>query len=252
MTTKTRSPNYPVLSLPDAIERIQTVYNKEHNHPSTREVIAKALGYSSLNGASAVVISALNKYGLLDGGREPLRVSMLALDIILHPKGDTERLKAIQAAAFAPSLFSDLREQYGRTLPSDVNLRASLIKRGYNPNTVDSVIRVYRDTLEFVDAEEQASKTTTNELSSINPPPALSASTPLNDIVPNTSLSLSRGEEESVVLWFRIARDCEVRAEFKGNVTQEAIRKLIKHLELSIEDFPNRADLQDSRDNLDE
>jgi RNase P/RNase MRP subunit POP5 len=252
VTTKTRSPNYPVISLPDAIGRVQTVYSKEHTHPSTREVIAKALGYSSLNGASAVVISALNKYGLLEGSREQFRVSMLALDIILHPPGDTERRRAIQSAAFAPTLFSELREQYGYTLPSDVNLRASLIKKGFNPKTVDGVIRVYRDTLEFVDKEEQASKTNGNDILSFSPSATSLTGSNINEIYSSATIPLVKEEENGVVLWFRIARDCEVRTEFKGRVTQEAVQKFIKHLELSIEDFPNRFDIQEAKDSLDE
>ena len=39
-------------------------------------------------------------------------------------------------------------------------------------------------------------------------------------------------------LRYRIAPDCKVHVQFDGIATQGAIRKLINHLEMSIDDFP--------------
>ncbi len=152
-TTRTRSPNYPILSLGEAIARVRTIYEKQHTHPATREVLAKLLGYGGLNGASGTVVSALSKYGLLEGRNEQLRVSGLALDLILHRRGDPEYADALQTAAFMPALFRELRDQYPGRLPSEHSLRANLVKKGFNPKAVDDAIRNYRDTIEFVDAE---------------------------------------------------------------------------------------------------
>ncbi len=158
-SAKTRSPNYPVLNLEEALGRVREIYKKQHTHPATREVIAKLIGYSSLNGASGTVISALGKYGLLEGRNDQLRVTPLALDLILHRKGDPEYTDALRTAAFLPALFSELRDQYPGRLPSEHSLRAALIKRGFNPNAVDDAIRNYRDTLAFVDAETEGADT---------------------------------------------------------------------------------------------
>jgi hypothetical protein len=151
---KVRSPNYPAISLADAIPKIRAVHEKEFNHPATREVIAKAMGYGGLNGASSTVISALSKYGLLEpAGNERYRVSANAVDIILHKKGDSERAAAIERCAFSPPLFEELRGAYPNSLPSDENLRVYLIKKGFNPKSVGDVIRAYRDTIELVTEE---------------------------------------------------------------------------------------------------
>lgn len=146
---RVRSPNYPSLSLPSAIEAVQKIYSKEHTHKAESLVMAKALGYGSLNGASMAALSALKKYGLLEDVGKDLKVSHAALSILVDPKDSKDRAKLIVQAACLPQLFSDLQDEYGPTVPSDENLKAFLIKRGFSPNTVDAPIRAYRDTIEF-------------------------------------------------------------------------------------------------------
>ncbi len=150
---KQRSPNYPAISLAEALIRLKPIYAKQRRYPAPRAVLAQLMGYSSLNGASATIVSALSKYGLLEGHGDDLRVSELGQDLMLHRKGDPEYTEALQAAAFMPAFFRELRDQYPRGLPSEHSLRANLVKRGFNPKAIDSAIRAYRDTIEFVDAE---------------------------------------------------------------------------------------------------
>ncbi len=150
---KTRSPNYPALSLEEAIQRLKVIYDKQRRYPTTRDVLAKLLGYGGINGASATVLSALGKYGLLEGNGEQLRVSEMGQDLILHRKGDPEYDAALRDAAFRPVFFRELRDQYPGGLPHEHSLRAMLIKRGFNPKVIDGAVRAYRDTIEFVNAE---------------------------------------------------------------------------------------------------
>ena len=163
-STKVRSPNYPVLSLGEAITRAQTVFERENTHPADREVIARSLGYGGLNGASLGVISALIKYGLLEQDGDQLRVRPAALDILVHQTGEPERVAAIQKAAFTPALFSELYDLYGDRLPSDHSLRAYLVKKGFNPKTVDGVIRSYRDTISFLENEAGQSSAESDDI----------------------------------------------------------------------------------------
>lgn len=111
------------------------------------------MGYGGLHGASAGIVSALSKYGLLEGHGDTLRVSEMGQDLVLHRKGDPEYSDALRAAAFLPAFFRELREEYPSGLPSEHSLRASLIKKGFNPKAIDNAIRAYRDTTEFVDTE---------------------------------------------------------------------------------------------------
>lgn len=147
---RVRSPNYPAVSLTEAIERVRKVYEKEHTHKAAPEVIAKALGYSGLNGASLSLISALKKFGLLEEVGKDLKVSHETLTILVDPKDSIERARLIRQAAFAPALFSELQGQYGDSVPSDENLRSYLLKRGFAPSSVAAPIRSYRETIALV------------------------------------------------------------------------------------------------------
>lgn len=114
------------------------------------------MGYGGINGASATMVSALSKFGLLEGHGDTLRVSDLGQDLVLHRKGDTEYAAAVRRAAYMPAFFRELRDQFPDGLPSEHSLRAMLIKRGFNPKAVDGAVRAYRETEEFVASEVEA------------------------------------------------------------------------------------------------
>lgn len=177
MDKRIRSPNYPALSLPEAIEKVTTLYRNQHTHSAPREVVVKSMGYNSLNGASATAISALHKYGLLDkmGGNE-VKVSERALSI-LHPNSPQERREAIREAAAAPDLFAELAERFPGRLPNEEVLRNYLIRKGFAHSALPAVLLAYRKTIEFVEAGDGAydSQEQTTEES-----PAMSATTPFN------------------------------------------------------------------------
>lgn len=145
-----RSPNYPSVSLVKAIELAHKVYLREHTHKAHPETVAKAIGYTGLNGASLGAISALKKYGLLEEVGKELKISADALTILVDPVESLERAEAIKRCAFAPALFSELQKQYGDTLPSDENIRSFLLRKGFSPATVDGPIRSYRETMHLV------------------------------------------------------------------------------------------------------
>jgi len=244
-----RSPNYPAISLPEAITKIDGVFRKEHKHPTPREVLAQAIGYGSLNGASASMISALHKYGLLEsvGNKGHYKVSEDAIDILLHRPGESERIAAILRTAFMPQLFSELHNHYGDSLPSEQNIRTYLLKRDFNPKTVGGVIRAYRDTIEFVNAETKGSYA-----ESVDELQEMPMQTQMVKQVPSTTdrrgviTTPSPVEKDlgETVVGFKLTEECGVLVEFKGQVTQEAIDKLIAYLNLSKDAYPMRASLE--------
>ena len=150
---KIRSPNYPGISLPDAIERIKKIHSKAHTHKVDAKTIAQAAGYGGLNGAALTVLSALKKYTLLEESGKELRVSPLAMTIIADPVESQERREAIQAAAFAPVLFVEIRKQFPGTVPGDEIVRSFLIKRAFSASSVDTAIRAFRETMALVTDE---------------------------------------------------------------------------------------------------
>jgi hypothetical protein len=150
-----RSPNYPSLTLEQAYEKVRLVYDKEHTHAAPREVVAQALGYNSLHGASLSVIGTLAAYGLLEKvGPGNLKVSADAVSVLELDEGHPQRSEALERLTFTPKLFAELKHKFGSEPPSDINLKHFLIQeKAFLPQAAIEVIRVYRANLELVTNE---------------------------------------------------------------------------------------------------
>jgi hypothetical protein len=151
---RVRSPNYPAMSLVEAIQQIQKLSGKIGQHPAPRGAVATSMGYSGLHGASATAISALSKYGLLERVGEDYKLSERAMRIIApHNRG--EKLQALEEAAHEPALFAELMDHFKGEIPGDELLRSYLIRKGFAQAAVPSVITAYRETWELVTRENQ-------------------------------------------------------------------------------------------------
>lgn len=145
-----RSPNYPAISLPAAIEKVRAVHKAEAQNKVPRAALATHLGFGSLNGASASMLSALAKYGLIESvGDGEAKVSDLAMRI-LFPEDAGEKAKALKEASLKPALFAEIKEKWPDRAPSDESLRIHLVRNGFAQGAVDSVIQIYRDTIDMV------------------------------------------------------------------------------------------------------
>jgi hypothetical protein len=153
---RVRSPNYPGLSLPEAISRVKSIHDAEQHLAAPREVIAKHLGYGGLNGSALMSISALNKYGLIEEANgDKVRVSQLAVTI-LYPPSSSARAAAIKEAASKPALFEEIANEWEGQRPSDENLRSYLVHRNFAVDAIDRVIKSYRETMDLVTRESGA------------------------------------------------------------------------------------------------
>lgn len=155
MEKKHRSPSYPQMGIKEAVEKIGALYKEIGAHATSREVVAKGLGYRSISGTSATTISTLNKYGLLDGRGDEVRVSDRAM-AILHPHSDEERKEALRAAALEPELFRDIAERFPGGSVNDELLRNYLLRNKFSPQAVEAAILAYKETIEFVSGFEAA------------------------------------------------------------------------------------------------
>lgn len=151
---RVRSPNYPLISLKDALEKASAVHKAESQNPVPREAIAKLMGFGGLNGRSDKVISAVSKYGLFEKVKAgDLRVSDLAVRI-LYPVDEQEEKASLREAAKKPVLFADIFEHWSNgPLPSDESLKIFLVRRGFNQNALDPVMSSFRDTIALVNVE---------------------------------------------------------------------------------------------------
>lgn len=112
-----RSPNYPAISLPEAIASAKRVYESHQRKTITDDELAKAMGYKGLSGPSRSKISALKKYGLVDRSANGWRLADRAMQIILKPKESDDYQRAISAAILDVELFAQLMESHTDASP---------------------------------------------------------------------------------------------------------------------------------------
>ena len=80
---RSRSPQYPSLSLPQSIDMVVKLHKANRTSVITRETAAKDMGYSGLTGRSLTVIAALAQFGLVEkAGKGDIKVSRRAVDIL--------------------------------------------------------------------------------------------------------------------------------------------------------------------------
>jgi hypothetical protein len=247
---KGRSPNYPSLPLADAIEKVRLIYSGIHTHAAPKDVIAESLGYTSLSGRPLSYIGTLRRYDLLKtAGSGNLQVTDNAIAILELPPGSPERKKAMSDAAFSPSLFTELRAEFPDKLPNDSTLRHYLVKKGFMSKAADEIIHVVRANLELL--EEEASEY--NPAMSSTEPQHSVAAAERKRILDRALVSKTAADlavlgvpvpDDGKELRFNISRDSEAQVIFRGPVTQEAIDKLAKLLELQKDTFPTEAELQ--------
>ena len=231
-------------------------------HSASKEAIARILGYGGLNGTSNSVMSALQKYNLLEPEGDELKVSETAQDILIYPLESPERSSAVSSIAFLPSIFQELVQKYGLDLPNDIVITPNLLKMGFNPKAVPNVLRIFRDTIEFVKEEGASTKEESSEqdapMETMSKNPVLqplsqgpSKHTSVQDgqsrqFAGNESIPLAEawGDKE---LRFQVTSSCEARVQLKGEITQEAIERLSAFIELSKLSFPRADSLKAQR-----
>lgn len=146
-----RSPNFPGMSLSDAIAKVRALYGHVKRYPTSTTVIMEHLGYGkNVSGAAGRGLSALRQYGLLEEVGDDLKVSDVAFHILTLSEQAPQRVEAIRKAAQKPQIFRDVLSAFPEGLPSDATLSDWLITRKkFNPTSVPAFIRSFKATISF-------------------------------------------------------------------------------------------------------
>jgi len=231
---KARSPQYPAIGLKEAFEKIESVYKKDYQNPISRIVAVSHMGYNGLNGKSLGVLSALGKYGFLDGRGDENKVSDLAMQIIAHPSHSPERYEALKEAASKPELFSELDSRFSGGRVSDTALRSYLLTQKFIPSAADAVIRAYRETKQFLETEasiglseeQECKENDIHDDSAVQPP--LSQPSVFATTASFPSLFPSDGVRQTV---FALAEG-DVTITFPEELSPESVEDLESYLEI--------------------
>ncbi len=161
--TRIRSPGYPNISLKEAIDLVDKIFEMSRQNIIDREAAAKDIGYAGLTGQSTKMLSNLAHFRLIEkAGKGGMRVSDTAVKI-LHPKSQLERMESLREAAYNPELFSEIHQQWPDGFVSENALRGYLMRSGFSSAAVQPATRSYMETYAFLQQEratESYSKTT--------------------------------------------------------------------------------------------
>src|SRR5215831_11241185 len=151
---KPRSPAYPMFSLGEAIIRVRKLWESQRKHPAHPDAVLANLGYSGKSGTALRTVAALGHYGLTveTGSAETRRITISerSQDIMFLEESDPRRIQALRDAALNPTIFGELWQRYGKTLPNDEAIRPFLLRdKGYNEDSAQDVIQSYRESFEL-------------------------------------------------------------------------------------------------------
>jgi hypothetical protein len=242
---KVRSPNYPLMSLGPALEAIRSAFKSENRNKMSRSVLAKHMGYNSLNGRALGKIGAVRAYGLIEGSGDELRITDDAVKALMAPADSTERFDALGRLANRPALFQELRKDFPDTLPSLHNLQYALVKRQFTPDAAEKAAKSYLATMNLAggiadaynpsDEELEGADDDQNDGEASKPtifpwsqPPA--AAPPA---APQGKVAVMVGERELTT--GLLAKDASFRLVVTGKIGVKEIERLIKKLELDKE-----------------
>lgn len=159
-----RSPNFPMFSLPKAIERAKKLFGEMQRHAVGSDIVIKKLGYAPKSSSGLKALAAMRAFGLLvdvrGAGDNQVRFSEVGLDIVAdYKEGDEQHTKAIRHAALMPPLHKELWNKYDGKIPPDDELRRYLVRvrdQKFNENSVDDFIAEFKLTIAYAKLTETA------------------------------------------------------------------------------------------------
>lgn len=155
-----RSPSYPAVSLPVAVDKVRELYQQEKSYLTPIDTILQHWKYSPGSGSGMVAVAAALKFGLLEnegsGRARRAKVSELGLRIVRDTRDESpERDRLLREAALLPQIHRDLWEKYRQALPSDANLKHTLkFEYGFTDLGAAEFAREFRATIAFARLEE--------------------------------------------------------------------------------------------------
>jgi len=155
---KERSPNYPNLSLKDALGKLEDLYDKYGKHQIPVTIIHEPWGYDRLSGATRQCIAALSYYGLITatsvGEARKVQITENGYRII---KNAPDRSELIKKAVEKPAIFQTIFEKYtDKSIPPDDILKNYLVwELKFNDKYVDKFIANFKESIEFANYKKK-------------------------------------------------------------------------------------------------
>ncbi len=146
-----RSPNYPAISLREAVEAIKKLWDKENRSPVAFNVAAGHLGYKPTSSGAALSVAALKKYGFVaadGGGSRLIRLTDAAVEVLKHYGNEEELIPLLKEAALRPEILRELFEQKRHSSPESI-LNYLEFDRKFTKTAAQLVLNIFLDTISF-------------------------------------------------------------------------------------------------------
>ncbi len=151
---ESRSPSYPQVGLGRSVDLLRRLYEGIHRGSVGTSEAQQIMGFSGSSGTGLAMLSALKRFGLIEGRDPNIRITDLGFRL-LEPMDQNERQSALRDAALSPPIFAEILTAFGGKLPADAVIRAKLIREhGFTPSGVESFIRSLRETFSLVQSED--------------------------------------------------------------------------------------------------
>lgn len=160
---KHRSPSYPNIDLPKALQRAQQLWDRAGKHAAPLESALKAWGYSAKSSGGLQTVSSLKQYGLIEDsgtgwGREVV-LTKAAQELLVYGanKESQEFKERVKAAALRPKVHAKLWQKYGGELPDDsVMLPFLKLDLGFSDEAALDMLKRLHATFAFADISNSA------------------------------------------------------------------------------------------------
>jgi len=226
---KQRSPKYPIISLKNALEKAQKIWDKAARHEVPIQSLADYWEISKTSSSLIGYSAALVKYGLLEylsgqGRDKQVRLTQLAIEAINHPVGSKERESALKKAALNPEIYKEIWEKYQGQLPDDSVIKPYLlIQKHFNNSYVNGFLADFRESISVANLDS-------SDISSIRPLSEASVVTTTSQ--PNSNLNIVKSSDSTVIRELPIPLDGGLSARIPYPISEEDFKILLETLEL--------------------
>lgn len=167
-TPRFKSPPYPFVSLPKAVERARSLFTIARNYPVSMSVLAEAWNYSSSSSGVIQTAAALIQFGLLssEGSGKDRKFQLTASGVRLAQDTDPtseKRYTALRLASLSPKIYAELWAKFGDPKGISDSLlknylvldRIELSLAPFSEAAAMDVIAQYRETMAYIDSLNQ-------------------------------------------------------------------------------------------------
>ena len=162
-----RSPKFPYISLPKAVERIEVLYSKAKRYDARVSDIAKDWDLSAKSSSTDRNVAAIQSFGLIEdsgsGENRKIKLSELGARVLLDTRpGVREGLLA--EAALKPPAIAEYASKWADGRPDEAHALSQLqFEGGFTADAAKTFLRVFDETIRFTSPRQHDKNDATTE-----------------------------------------------------------------------------------------